>query len=137
MYRARRSFITVAAVVLAAGLSSCGAHRVVVPTDARLTDGSTPARRSSVAGYTTTDGRYHPFVGYVVVRGDSVVMTRPATPPVMWSNRAGSPESVIVLPRNEVRSLKLPGGVSVARTVGLVLGLGAVLFALAMIEYAQ
>ena len=137
MRKARGLFITAAVVMLAAGLSSCGAYRRVVPTDARLTDSSTHAKRSNVAGYTTTDGRYHPFVAYVAVRGDSVILTRPATPPVMWSSRGGSPESVIVLPRDEVGSLKLPHGVSVLRTVGLVLGIVTFLVAAAMIDYAQ
>jgi hypothetical protein len=117
MVKARGLVITAAAVLLVAGLDSCARYRVVVPTDARVTENSVDAKRARVAGYTTKDGRYHPFVAYVAVTGDSVVLTRPAVPSVIWSGGGGSPESVIVLPRAEVRSLKLSHGVSVFRGV--------------------
>jgi hypothetical protein len=120
MQRARTLFITAAAVVVSAGLSSCGAYRVVVPTDPRLTDSSTSAKPTSVAGYTTTDGRYHSFHGYLTLTADSLVLT-PRVP--VMKGGAGSPPRAIALSRNEVLSLTLDEGVSISRSVFSAVGL--------------
>jgi hypothetical protein len=114
-----------ATLALSAGLSSCAVHRVVVPADPRLTEKTGRADRVVVAGYTTTDGRYHRFNGYLALTGDSLVLTHPATSGMGFL--ASSPESVVVLPREGVLSVKLYRGVSIFRSVSLVLSLLVVL----------
>jgi hypothetical protein len=128
MKEARALFIAAATLALLAGLSSCASYRVVVPTDSRLIDSSTHSRVTSVVGYTTTDGRYHRFVAHATVRSDSVILTRPTARSVTSVGVGGSPESVIVLPRDKVRSLKVHEGVSVFRSV-LVVVAGIMVFA--------
>jgi hypothetical protein len=56
-----------------------------------------------------------------------VILTRPAVRSVTSAGVGGSPESVIVLPREEVRSLKVHEGVSVFRSV-LVVVAGIIAF---------
>ena len=66
-------------------LSSCSVYRVVDPPS--RTDAPTTATRftkfarppgQKVAGYTTTDGRWHEFDGRAFAEGDSMTFHRPA-----------------------------------------------------------
>lgn len=123
-------------VALAAALGSCGASRVAGPGDIRLNEKLARAAPVRVIGYTTMDDRYHHFPSYVTLTGDSMILTRPAIPPVGLDQLGGMPESVMVLPRDEVRSLKLHEGVSGPRTMGLVLIIGVILVGSAAIAIA-
>lgn len=112
---------TGATLALAAALTSCGSYRMVAPADPTLAQKTARADRVFVSGYTTTDAQYHEFHGYLTVRGDSLILTRPSTP--KSGVIAGSPELVVALPRDEVYSLKLSDGISIPRTVLLGLSL--------------
>ena len=101
------------------------------PADIRLNDKLARAVPVRVLGYTTMDGRYHHFPAYVTLTGDSMVLKRPAARPVGLDHLGGSPESIIVLPRDEARSLKLAEGVSGPRTLVLLLGIGVLLYGIA------
>jgi hypothetical protein len=83
--------------------------------DPKLTARTERGDQVSVSGYTTTDGEYHAFSAYLTARGDSLVLTRPARTGI--GSLPGSPQQVVVLPRSEVRSFQMSGGISVGRTV--------------------
>jgi hypothetical protein len=95
-------------LALLAGLNSCAAYRAVMPDEPRLTENAARAGGIIVAGYTTSDGRYHRFDGTLTLEGDSLVLTPRA--PVMRVT-AGSPQGVISLAKADVVSLKLWDGV--------------------------
>lgn len=108
--RVMLSFVTVPVLI---GLSSCAAHRIATLGDPALSD-ATQAHRVAIAGYTMSDGHYHPFDGYVFQTADSLIFVRPPTRPRFTA--AGSPEMVLRLPRQQVQSITLER-FSVSRTV--------------------
>ena len=122
-------------LALAAALSSCGAYRMTAPADPTLAKKTARTGRVAVFGYTTTDGQYHKFRGYLAVRGDSLIMTpRKKTSP-RGDTIVGS-DSVLTFSRDEVRSVKLHSGLSLARTALITVSVVAVLAGLGFLALA-
>jgi hypothetical protein len=101
--------------MLLVSLTSCAAHRVVSIGDRSLDTTSGLAHRARVAGYTTSDGRYHRFDGYLRLAGDSVVLVQPSIR--SRTLEADSRERTVVLARDQVLSVKVAEGVDIPKSV--------------------
>jgi hypothetical protein len=117
--RCARWLVAGLALVFCAGLLSCAAYRVAA-VDERLDDRTASPRRVQVTGYTTTDGRYHRFEGYLRTAGDSITLIAPARRSQGLS--VGTPERMVTLARSQVASVKLQDGTDVPRSVLLAIG---------------
>jgi hypothetical protein len=92
-------------ILLSAALTSCAAYRVTsVPSLTETSDGS----RLRVAGYTTIDGRRHSFDGYLRSAGDSITFV--ALPHRSSGLSAVNPERLVILPRDQVASVRFQDG---------------------------
>jgi hypothetical protein len=127
----RRVALAIITSVLALACSCTTSRMLAVGSVPDTTDAL--ARRHDVAGYTTRDGRTHPFEGYVEAFDDSLRFVVPPTP--SRGLLAGRPGRTVVLHRDSVTSVQFEV-TDATRTVFAVLGVASLVTLVALIGLA-